>query len=207
MFKSKKAKAKSNKCDQERWAEIAHEEGSLVPRPRPYGAWERGYEEGVCAQNVETTGSCMSHPATCIGLLVVVPTVNILQFMSVNLLSSLILLNNRCSSRYGCLQLISRSLHPPTPPPPLQPTPMNLFRAEGLSPYLEYELSVSAMNEFTMLDFPLINDPLFGRVTDITTLEGGMLVCVCVCVCVCVGGGGGGGGGGVFLPVHFHFFP
>ena len=67
-----------------------------------------------------------------------------------------------------------------------QPTTMNQFRAEGLKPYLEYELDVSALNEFTMLNQPLVFDPGFGRDAVVRTLEGGMLVCVCVCVCVCV---------------------
>jgi len=59
---------------------------------------------------------------------------------------------------------------------------MNQFRAEGLNPYLEYELDVSALNEFTILVQPPIFDPGFGRDAVIRTLEGGMLVCVCVCV-------------------------
>ena len=102
-------------------------------------------------------------------------------------------MNFWCSSRYvGVCCLLVVSL--PPPPLPLQPSSMNVFRAEGLSPYLEYEFFVSAMNEFTMLDLPLTFDPLFGRVARIRTLQGGMLACVCVW-----GGGGGGGGGGVRL--------
>jgi len=60
---------------------------------------------------------------------------------------------------------------------------MNQFRAEGLNPYLEYELDVGATNEFTIP--PLPGDPGFGRDAVVRTLEGGRLVCVCVCVCVC----------------------
>ena len=82
-------------------------------------------------------------------------------------------MNFRCSSQLVVL------LSP-------QPTPSNRFRAEGLNPYLEYELDVSALNEFTMLNLPLIFDPGFGRDVLVRTLEGGLLVCMCVCVCVCV---------------------
>ena len=82
-------------------------------------------------------------------------------------------MNFRCSSQLVVL------LSP-------QPTPSNRFRAEGLNPYLEYELDVSALNEFTMLNLPLIFDPGFGRDVIVRTLEGGMLVCMCVCVCMCV---------------------
>ena len=61
---------------------------------------------------------------------------------------------------------------------------MNQFRAEGLNPYLPYDMDVSATNEFTILPTP--SDLGFGCDTIVRTLEGGMLVCVCVCVCVCV---------------------
>ena len=49
---------------------------------------------------------------------------------------------------------------------------MNHFHAEDLIPYYEYELEVSAMNEFTVLSVP--HDLGFGRETAIRTLEGGV---------------------------------
>jgi len=79
----------------------------------------------------------------------------------------------------SCGSVCSQLVVLPSP----QPTTMNQFRAEGLNPYLEYELDVSALNEFTMLNQPLVFDPGFGRDARVRTLEGGMLVCV-LCVCV-----------------------
>ena len=57
---------------------------------------------------------------------------------------------------------------------------MNQFHAEGLNPYLEYELDISATNEFTIPPAP--GDPGFGRDAVVRTLEGGTYACVCVCV-------------------------
>ena len=56
------------------------------------------------------------------------------------------------------------------------------FRAEGLSPYLDYEFNIRAANEFT--EFRFGGTSGFGGPSRIRTLEGGMHVCVCVCVCV-----------------------
>ena len=58
------------------------------------------------------------------------------------------------------------------------------FRAEGLSPYLDYEFNIRAANEFT--EFQVGETDGFGGPSRIRTLEGGMHVCGCVRVRECV---------------------
>ena len=63
------------------------------------------------------------------------------------------------------------------------------FRAEGLSPYVDYDINIRAANEFTEFE-PGSTGFGSGPTTPnsrIRTLEGGVCVCVCVCACVRVG--------------------